>query len=106
MIKVKQSITHFLSYAIVPIIQLHSLKLISIAVMSSLFKTKASSLAKVTALPVFRSPADLYNENTISFDVQKKQIEGDTNGVKYFSGAHQQLAKFLAESRKQYRALQ
>lgn len=41
--------------------------------MSSLFKTKASSLAKVSALPVFRSPADLYNEKSLPYDLQRKQ---------------------------------
>jgi hypothetical protein len=42
--------------------------------MSSLFKTKASSLAKISALPVLRSPADLYNEKTLPYDLQRKQL--------------------------------
>lgn len=87
--------------------QLWLLKLISTDCMSSLIKTKASSLAKINALPVFRSPADLYNEFTLPYDLQKKQIEGEaayTEG-KYISAAQYQLAKSLAGSRKQYRSL-
>lgn len=45
--------------------------------MTSLFKTKASTLAKISALPVFRSPKDLYNEFTEPMDLQKKQIDGE-----------------------------
>lgn len=44
--------------------------------MSSLIKTKASSLAKVAALPRLRSPADLYNEYTQPYDLQKKLMNG------------------------------
>ena len=75
--------------------------------MNSLFKTKASSLAKIAALPVFRSPADLYNETTVPYDLQKKQLEGEGSfkEAKYFSGSHYQLAKLVAGSRKQYRSL-
>jgi hypothetical protein len=46
---------------------------------SILFKTKASSLAKVAALPVFRHPADLLNEYTLPYDLQRKQIEGEAS---------------------------
>jgi hypothetical protein len=75
--------------------------------MSSLFKTKASSLAKVSALPVFRSPADLYNEKTLPYDLQRKQLEGEgsPSQTAYFSNSHYQLAKAVAASRKQYRSL-
>lgn len=75
--------------------------------MNSLFKTKASSLAKVAALPVFRSPADLYNEATLPFDVQRRQLEGEASfsDGKYFSNGHFQLAQSVAASRKQYRSL-
>jgi len=41
---------------------------------SNVFKTKASSLAKIAALPVYRHPADLLNEHALSYDLQKKQI--------------------------------
>jgi hypothetical protein len=70
--------------------------------MNSLFKTKASSLAKIAALPVFRSPADLYNETAVPYDLQKKQLEGEGSfkETKYFSASHYQMAKLVAASRK------
>jgi hypothetical protein len=75
--------------------------------MASLFKTKASSLAKVAALPVLRSPADLYNELTLPYDLQRKQLEGEGtfSEAKYYSEGHYQLAQSVAASRKQYRSL-
>lgn len=35
--------------------------------LNQIYKTKASSLAKIAALPVYRSPADLLNEHTHSY---------------------------------------
>ena len=44
--------------------------------LSNIFKTKASSLAKVAALPVYRHPADLLNEHSQPYHIQKQQISG------------------------------
>ena len=75
--------------------------------MTSLFKTKASTLAKVSALTVFRSPKDLYNEFTQPMDLQKKQIDGELGwkGGKYFSNFHYNLSQSVGASRKQYRSV-
>ena len=75
--------------------------------MTSLFKTKVSTLAKVSALTVFRSPKDLYNEFTEPMDLQKKQIDGELGWKegKYFSNYHYHLAHSVGASRKQYRSV-
>jgi hypothetical protein len=69
---------------------------------SILTKTKASTLAKVAALPVFRHPADLLNEYTLPYDLQIKQLEGEApfEGGQYVSQNHFNLAKLVAGVRK------
>ena len=37
-------------------------------------KTKASTLAKIAALPRYRHPMDLLNEPTLPFQLQRQQI--------------------------------
>lgn len=39
-------------------------------------KSKASTLAKIAALPRFRSPKDLINEPHLPYDIQIAQIKG------------------------------
>lgn len=53
----------------------YKLKLIrGLIKMKSLYRTKASSLAKVAALPRHRHPADLINAFQHPFDLQRNQI--------------------------------
>ena len=43
--------------------------------MASIYtKSKASTLAKIAALPRYRSPKDLLNEPHLPYDLQIKQI--------------------------------
>ena len=42
--------------------------------LQSFTKSKASTLAKIAALPRFRHPKDLLNEPTLPFQLQKQQI--------------------------------
>jgi hypothetical protein len=69
---------------------------------SILYKTRASSLAKVAALPVYRHPADLLNEYTLPYDLQQKQIAGEASFEEgqYASQGHFNLAKLVAGIRK------
>ena len=43
---------------------------------SAFTKSKASTIAKIAALPRFRSPKDLINEPHLPYDVQIRQING------------------------------
>lgn len=72
--------------------------------LKALSKSKASTLAKIAALPRFRHPMDLFNEPHLPFDVQTKQIEG-TLSLKegqYLSHEHFQLCKSSSTFKKQY----
>ena len=44
--------------------------------MQSFTKTKASTIAKIAALPRYRHPMDLLNEPKLPYSLQKSQIEG------------------------------
>ena len=73
---------------------------------TQLFKTKASSLAKVAALPRHRHPADLLNEYTLPYKLQRQMVYGQISQEKgkYYSDNHYQLMSFLSKSRKKYRS--
>lgn len=40
-------------------------------------KSKASTLAKIAALPRYRHPMDLLNEPHLPYDLQIKQMKGE-----------------------------
>lgn len=73
----------------------------------SVFKTKASSLAKIAALPRIRSPYDLYNEPHLAYDIQAKQIAGELEFTEgnYYSQLHYELAKDVTPLRNSYRTI-
>ena len=72
---------------------------------TQLFKSRASSLAKVAELPVHRHPADLLNEFTLPFKLQKQMISAGISQEegKYYSQHHYDLVSYLAKSRTEYR---
>lgn len=75
--------------------------------LNNLYKTTASSLAKVAALPVYRHPADLLNEFHHPYDLQRKQIEAQLpykEGL-YVSHEHYVLARNASQLRTQYRSV-
>ena len=73
---------------------------------AQLFKTKASSLAKIAALPRHSNPADLLNEYTLPYKLQRQMIDAQISQEEgnYYSDHHYQLMSHLSKSRKDYRA--
>jgi hypothetical protein len=54
---------------------------------SRISRSKASTLAKIAALPRFRSPKDLLNEPHVAYHLQINQIKGTAPG-NYLSNQH------------------
>jgi len=74
--------------------------------MASVFtKSKASTLAKLAALPRFRSPKDLLNEPHLPYDLQISQIKGtaDMKEGKYMSSHHYDLCQKTSQLRQAYK---
>lgn len=71
-------------------------------------KSKASTLAKIAALPRFRHPMDLLNEPHLPYDLQVKQMDATLTFKEgqYLSHEHYQLCKSSASLRTQYRESQ
>lgn len=73
---------------------------------SAITKSKASTLAKLAALPRFRHPMDLLKEPHLPYDLQIQQMEGSATQKdgQYISKRHFELCKDSAELRTQYRS--
>jgi hypothetical protein len=85
------------------------LKLIKIIIMASQFtKSKASTLAKIAALPRYRSPKDLLNEPHLPYDKQTLQIQAALSFEEgeYLSEDHFKLCSVSTSLRKDYTAAQ
>ena len=67
-------------------------------------KPKATTLAKLAAMPRFRDPRDLLNEPHLPYDLQTKQMNGQLTfkGGKFLSNEHYQLCRANKKAREDY----
>lgn len=72
---------------------------------TGLAKSKASTIAKLAALPRYRHPMDLLNEPHLPYDLQVQQMNGQApqKGGQYLSPKHYELMKQSAQLRTSYR---
>ena len=69
-------------------------------------KPKATTMAKLAAMPRYRDPRDLLNEPYLPYDLQMKQINAElpfNKKGKYLSREHYHLCRESHENRLEYR---